>query len=311
MPKIYLSELENQLSNPIQMIERAEKFYDLQITALANMLANSKSIKVVLLAGPSGSGKTTSANILKDKIVALGNNAAVISLDNFYKNKNEQPIDENGKPDWESIYALDVDLICETLENVIKYNKADIPIFDFISRNRSDNAFEIDVGDNGTVIIEGIHALNPLIVDRLPKEKVLSVYVSVSTGIKNDEKQEILRGVDLRMVRRTIRDMLYRGTKPIDTVNVWGSVRLGEHKYLNPFKNSADYRINTFHAFEPFLYAQFMREHMMNVMEEANVNKYYKIYETVFKLPGIDLSLLPDESLIREFVSGGKYEHLY
>ena len=173
MPKIFLSQLENELKqNPSAMIDYAERHYEAEIDTLANTICSQSHLKVVLLAGPSGSGKTTSANMLCDRIKRLGHRCSVVSLDDFFKNTNEYPLNPDGTPDFESIYSLEVELIKSTLLEIIEKGSAMIPYFDFEHQRRHDNAKRLELGNGGILIIEGIHALNPIIGDSLPQENI-------------------------------------------------------------------------------------------------------------------------------------------
>ncbi|MGN0115433.1 MAG: uridine kinase [Acutalibacteraceae bacterium] len=312
MPKIFLSQLEKELnSNPMQMISSAEKHYKSEIDELANAICSQSHLKVVLLAGPSGSGKTTSANMLCDKIKQLGHKCSVVSLDDFFKNTNEYPLNPDGTPDFESIYSLEIELIISTLLEIIEKGSAMLPTFDFENQRRLDNTKRLELGAGGILIIEGIHALNPIISDSLPQENICRVFVSVSTGIKNDAGREILSGIQIRMLRRTIRDSLYRGFDVANTLSVWQGVLDGEQKYLYPYKPLADYKINTFHSYEPFIYGQYLRDYMDDELSAVSGSKFYGGFETAMSFAPIDLSLVPETSLIKEFIPGGVYEDLY
>lgn len=312
MPKIFLSELENSLlQSPSDMISSAESCYKNEIETLSNDLCNNRNISVVLLAGPSGSGKTTSANMLKDSIFRRGHNCSVVSLDDFFKNSREYPLNPDGTPDFESVYSLEIDLVKKTLLQIIENGSAMIPKFDFEHQRRIDNAKRIDLGSDGILIIEGIHALNPIIGDSLPQKSICRVFVSVSTGIKNDAGKEILSGIQIRMLRRSIRDSLYRGFDIANTLSVWQGVLDGEQKYLYPYKPLADYKINTFHCYEPFVYGQYLRDYMDDELPAVAESRFYGGFETAMELAPFDISLVPDTSLIKEFIPGGMYEDIY
>ena len=293
------------------MIDYAERHYEAEIDTLANTICSQSHLKVVLLAGPSGSGKTTSANMLCDRIKRLGHRCSVVSLDGFFKNTNEYPLNPDGTPDFESIYSLEVELIKSTLLEIIEKGSAMIPYFDFEHQRRHDNAKRLELGSGGILIIEGIHALNPIIGDSLPQENICRVFVSVSTGIKNNGGEEILSGIQIRMLRRTIRDSLYRGFDVANTLSIWQGVLNGEQKYLYPFKSLADYKINTFHSYEAFVYGQYLRDNMDDEVSAVSGSRFYGGYETAMSFAPIDLALVPETSLIKEFIPGGVYEDIY
>ncbi len=311
MPKIYSDILINMATeNPDLMIKSAEDKFNGEIRSVADKIISDKSIRIILLSGPSGSGKTTSANILKDMLNLSGKKTAVISLDNYFKNKNNYPLNHDGKPDFESINALEIDLLHDSLSAIAKGEGTFIPKFDFINQTRIDNFEKINIGENGVVIIEGIHALNPIISQNLPDDNILKIFVSVSTGIKDRNEREIISGIDIRCLRRVIRDSIYRGFSFDKTLNIWDSVLDGEQKWLYPFKSLADVKINTFHSFEVFVYSKYLCDKMSDENLPTD-NRFYDILKQAAKMPQIDESLVPKNSLIREFIPGGIYENIY
>lgn len=301
---------EDAKKSPAEMINKADGRYHAIVDSLAEKIAVDDRIRIVLLAGPSGSGKTTTANLLSDAIISHGLDSVVVSLDNFYRAATdpEYPRLENGERDFEAPEALNLSLIEKTLSDIADGKPFEIPRYDFKIGGVSE-VTKYDKISHGCVIIEGLHALNPAVFSFLPKEKVLGIFISVSTNIyKNDEV--ILSGRKLRFIRRMVRDSLYRGADARKTLELWTNVLRGEDKYLYPCRENADVSIDSFHSFEPSV----MRSFVLNLISEelALENPYAGIVLSAMKeaVP-MDAHLVPDTSLIREFIPGGKYEALY
>ncbi len=310
MAELYITELLAALREPERAIAEAETLYEGRIAEVARRVVDDGNIRVVLLAGPSGSGKTTTANLISDKIKSLGEKSMVISLDDFYRSTTDPsyPKLENGENDYESPDALDTGLLISTLENIIVGKSFSIPKYDFRRGGRA-GAAEYGSYADGCVIVEGIHALNPGFSSPLPKECVLKVFVSVSTNI-NDNKGRILSGKKMRFVRRLVRDSIYRNADAERTLSMWANVLKGENEYLYPYKETADLRFDTFHIFEVGVMRPYLDKLLTPDVVEAN--PYARIVmDAMSKIPAVDENLVPQSSLIREFIPGGIYEDLY
>lgn len=310
MPEISISELKRQLENPGEAVSLAEALYCERIDEIAHRIVESGSIRVVLLSGPSGSGKTTTANLIADRIRALGEKSMVISMDDFYMNLDDEryPRLENGKNDFESPDALDEACMLRTLGDIISGRSFTVPKYDFKAGGRGGFGEYPSFGD-GCVIVEGIHALNPRFSDPFPKDSVLKVFVSVSTNIYNS-KGRIISGKKLRFVRRAVRDSIYRGADVLRTLSMWTNVLKGEEQYLYPYKDTADVRFDTFHIFEPAV----MKPYILTMLtdEVTSVNPYARaVREAMEQMPELPEDIVPQSSLIREFIPGGIYEELY
>ena len=310
MAEIDIKELCSLLEDPAVAVADAERAYTEKINEIASLIVERGSIRVLLLSGPSGSGKTTTANLICDRIKALGERSVVVSLDNFYRDANdpEYPILENGERDFESPYALDIPSLIVTLADIISGREFSVPRYDFKIGGRVEISRYPSFAD-GCVIIEGIHALNPLLSDPFPADAVLKLFVSVSTNI-NDGSRRILSGKKLRFVRRMVRDSLYRGADVKRTLAMWENVLDGEEKYLYPFKELADVRFDTFHTFEPAVMKPYAMRLLTNSVTDQSI--YAEIIaDALARLPEYPSQLVPESSLIREFIPGGIYEDLY
>ncbi len=310
MAEIELKEINELLKNPTEAISVADREYHDFVKSLAERVVSSDKIRIVLLAGPSGSGKTTTANMLSDEIKSRGFDSLVISLDDFYRNWTDPnyPRLENGELNFECPEALDLPTLIETLSDIADGNDFTVPRYDFKKTKRVD-VVKYPKIEHGCVVIEGLHALNPKIFTELPTEKLLKVFISVSTNVsKNGER--ILSGRKVRFMRRMVRDYIYRGASCEDTLEFWTNVLVGEDKYLYPFRDCADVSYNTFHSFELGI----MKPYVISIISDtlADSNEYLKtVRESIKDITPIDESFLPETSLIREFIPGGKYDHLY
>lgn len=294
-------------------IQEAEDRYHGAIWALADELIADGQRRVVLLAGPSSSGKTTTANMLADRLTALGHKSIVVSLDNFYRDSRDPdyPRLPDGSRDLECVDALQVSAIHHCIEALVSGKSCPIPRYDFHEGKSTPDAFTLAVPAGGFAVIEGLHALNPRLIEGLPREGIFKLFVSVSTNLNADGRR-ILSGRKLRFIRRLTRDHLYRGASAQRTLSLWRHVIEGEDKYLYPFKSTADQALNTFHTFElgtmrPFTLAALDAD----LSEELNCDFIHTVRGALEAAVTVPLSAVPKTSLIREFVPGGIYENLY
>lgn len=296
--------------NPVALINSAEDRYHKKIEELASLAVARKDLRVILLAGPSGSGKTTTANLLADTIKNLGEDAMVLSLDDFYRAATdpEYPRVNSGERDFESPYALHIPDLTGTLENITAGKPFLCPKYDFKLALRKEEYIHPAMPE-GCVIIEGLHALNPIIYENLPTDKILKLFVSVSTNV-NDGGKRIISGRKLRFIRRLVRDSIYRGADASRTLSMWHGVIAGEDKYLYPYKSLADLLFDTFHDFELGV----MKAPALRLLSAEGVPSDF-ITDTVKKAlertVEIDEALVPKNSLMREFISGGIYHEIY
>lgn len=311
MSEINVKDLNYRISaDPVGLVTESEAHYRALVAGVAARIAADGKIRIVLLAGPSGSGKTTTANLIADALRHRGKPAAVISLDNFYRSSDDPayPRFENGERNCEAIDALDLPELIAALSAIARGEGFVVPRFDFKTGARGAPTRHEPMG-GGVVIIEGLHALNPRVFSLLPAERLFKIFISVSTNVVRDGER-ILSGRKIRFLRRMVRDSIYRGADAERTLSMWMNVLRGEDIYLYPYRDNADVAFDSFHPFE----LSVMRPLAEKLISEGLAAKdgYAKTVKlalnSVLPLPK---ELVPDDSLIREFISGGIYESLY
>lgn len=280
-------------------IKHCEFEYESRVYAAAKEII-SENRHIVMLTGPSASGKTTTAHKLKDKIINMGKNARVISLDNFFKNKEDYPRLENGQKDYENVNALQLDLFQKCLNELIEKGSAKFPEFDFNTETRIEDALEISI-DDGFIIVEGIHALNPILLDLLPKSETFTIYA----GLREEysfKGQRILPTRDIRLLRRMIRDYKYRNHSPEKTISMWSAVCEGEDKYIKVFKPNADLLLDTSFSYEILIIHSALQEFEDSIdVNTTEGEKLYQLVNVFHNIGYIPVGMLPKNSMLCEF----------
>ena len=285
-----------------KLVSVSEKMYYDQMHQACKLIAESKP-KVILLSGPSASGKTTTAEILRSE---LGNKynigSVVVSLDDFFLNPEDSPVLPDGSPDLENLLKLDLLEINKFVENIMTKGEATKPTFDFASGRRSSKTDLVTVKDNDVVIIEGIHALNPaLIQNQNFLSRVFKVYVCTNSNFFLFDEL-VISDKTLRMMRRLLRDYLKRGEKIDSFLQKWPNVLVGEEKYIIPFKTQADVVIDSVHMYEPLVYAKYLKTMLESYMAESiNPNLWLKkMLYALRQAEEVDKSVIPQDSMLWE-----------
>ncbi len=296
--------------DPRALIATAEDGYHRKIEELAELAVGRGDLRAILLAGPSGAGKTTTANLLADAIRRRGEDAMVLSLDDFYRASSDPlyPRTQSGERDFESPYALHLPDLVKALKCITAGEPFLCPKYDFKTASRKEQFIHAPMPD-GCVIIEGLHALNPVISCELPKDKILKLFVSVSTNI-NDGENRIISGRKLRFIRRLVRDSIYRAADARRTLEMWHGVIEGEDKYLYPYKTLADVAFDTFHDFELGV-MKARAEVLLSAPDIPDDFIITTVKNALKQAAPVDEALVPENSLIREFISGGIYHEIY
>jgi len=292
----------NQMArdNPAGLVAATEQRYNNITANIAKRALSCPGHKLVMLAGPSASGKTTTAQKLAEALQVQGMMAYRVSLDDFYLEREHLPKLPDGTPDIESVHALDLELLRNTLRDLMETGRGEIPHFDFACGRRS--RFDtLVLGENDMIVLEGLHALNPEITQICPC--CTKVYINVSSRIYNEKREIVLDKRSLRLTRRILRDSQFRGSSAEQTLAMWPAVTQGEDHYLAPCKQFADILVNAIHIYEPCVFAA----RVLPLLDEIPGGSLYakqarrlavalRCFEP---LPEIQV---PADSLLREFL---------
>lgn len=291
------------------IINISEALQEKKIVKIAEEIANRKGVKLVLLAGPSSSGKTTSCKRLSIQLAVNGLKPLQISLDDYFVDREKTPKDASGEYDYESIYALDLDLINEQFNALFRGEEVELPKYDFQSGKSKKSGNRLKMNDNNVLVVEGIHALNPELTAHIPQEQIFRVYASALTTILLDNHNYIPT-TDNRLLRRIIRDNKYRGVSAQETIHRWPSVRAGENKWIFPFQENADAMLNTAMLYE-LAVIKMQAEPLLQQVPE-NCEEYaeaYRLLKFLKYFKGIPYNNLPPTSLLREFLGGSSFHY--
>lgn len=279
-----------------------EAMHERSIADIARMIAQNDKVRIVLVAGPSSSGKTTFATRLSVHLKAFGKRCRAISVDDYYKNREDIPLDERGKSDFECIESLDTQKLCEDLALLLKGEEAHMPRFDFVAGRRSCEPVPMRIDDD-ILIIEGIHGLNNALTYTIPADKKFKIFISPLTTL-NIDGHSVVMPEDLRLLRRLVRDKRTRGYSFSQTFAVWDSVRRGEFKFILPYQHTADVMFNSTLLYEPLLlkkhaYSDLRRftPDMLHYPEALDLLKFLN-YFLSFSEEGV----VPPGSILREFI---------
>ncbi len=296
---VELSLINTRASSKHKFVRHCEFEYESRLyTAAREIIDDDK--RVVLISGPSSSGKTTSAYKLRDKLVNLGKNVQVVSMDNFYRNLDDYPRLPDGRKDYENVTALQVDLFGECVNELLEKGEAMFPKFDFATETRTDTVEKIETGDDGILIVEGIHALNPLILDLLPEDKRVTIYAGIREEYSH-RGQIVLPSRDVRMIRRMIRDYRHRGHTPAQTIDMWPRVCEGEDTYIKPFKPNADILLDTSFSYEILVMNSVLKNFTEFADETEEGRRLAGILEVFDNLDRLPAGYIPKNSMLVEF----------
>ena len=286
-----------------------EALQEKKIAKIAEDIANRKGVKLVLLAGPSSSGKTTSCKRLSIQLAVNGLKPLQISLDDYFVDREKTPKDANGEYDYESIYALDLQLINDQFNALFRGEEVELPKYDFQTGKSKKSGKKLKMNDNNVLVVEGIHALNPELTAQIPNEQIFRVYASALTTILLDNHNYIPT-TDNRLLRRIIRDYKYRGVSAQETIHRWPSVRAGGNKWIFPFQENADAMLNTAMLYE-LAVIKTQAEPLLQQVPE-NCEEYaeaYRLLKFLKYFKGIPYNNLPPTSLLREFLGGSSFHY--
>lgn len=289
-----------------ELINVAEALQEKKLNKIADEIVERKA-KIVLIAGPSSSGKTTTSKRLAILLMACGMHPHTISTDDYFVNRVDTPLDENGEYDFECIGAEDVDFFNEQMTALLRGEEVELPRYDFMKGERVFEGHMLKIGADDVVILEGNHALNPLFSQQIPEEQKYRVYVSAMTTIALDDHNYIPT-VDVRLLRRILRDNKHRGFSALDTIRRCPSVSAGEDKWISPYQQNADATFNSALLYELGV----MREQVMPILQQVSerepeyseASRLRKFLQYFMPVPG---DQVPPTSLLREFAGGSSF----
>ncbi len=298
--------------DPAGFLEACDEAYNEKVRKTADLIVeNRKQSPIVLLAGPSGSGKTTTAMKIEEELERRGIRSHSIAMDNYFRTRGsyEQPLAPDGSPDLESPLCMDMELLNEHFTRLSEGKRIYIPHFDF-SQQMRDTEFSkpLRLRSDEIAIFEGIHAINDDITQVHPE--AFKLYVSARANIIEDDGRILFKGTWSRLMRRTVRDYLFRGSDALSTIKMWGNVRRGEKAYISPYKDKVNYQFDTLLPYE----APVMNNTALSLFSEIpeGVDRYddlKKIVPALQLFQDIDPALVAPASLLREFFRGGIYEY--
>ena len=286
-----------------------EALHEKKISRIADSIAEKKDVKMVLIAGPSSSGKTTFAQRLGLQLQLNGLKPVTISVDNYFVEREQTPIDTDGKYDFEAIEAVDMKLLNEHIERLLNGEEVEMPTFNFTTGCKEYKGNKIRLEKDDIIVMEGIHCLNDRLTAQIPRNKKFKVYISALTVLNIDEFNRIST-TDSRLIRRIVRDSNFRSYSAIHTLKMWNSVNRGELKNIFPFQEEADAMFNTSLIYEICVLKKYALPQLeaidnrsIEFSEAKRIREFLKYFED------IPDDLVPTNSLLREFIGGGDFKY--
>lgn len=295
-----------------QLINVAEALHNKNIAALADQITeryNNGGARVIMIAGPSSSGKTTTTKRLAVQLMTNFLRPVTISLDNYYLNIDQRPLDENGEVDYESIYALDLKRLASDIQDILNGKEVDTPIYSFDLCRRISKTIKVKLSHGDVLILEGIHALNPELLPTIPDNVKFRIYVSALTTLAMDNHNWVPT-TDNRLLRRIVRDYKYRKTSALESLQRWPSVRRGEEKWIFPYQEYADATFNSSLIFEMGVMRDFADKVLKDVTsDQPEYAVAYRLRKFLSYFRPIPMEMIPPTSLLREFLGGSSFHY--
>jgi len=307
IPKI--NEYAKDFHTAVDFVNMCESKHNHQLNDLGNQIQNNiDSIRLIAIAGPSSSGKTTFSNRVRVELMTRGIKPIMISIDDYYFSKDKAPKNEDGSPDLEHVDALDVALFNHDMSLLVQGQEVTLPKYNFKTGVR-EKGKTIRLSHDTPIIIEGIHALNERMTQSIPKHQKFNIYIAPQTQLHIDDHNPISI-TELRLLRRIVRDQKYRNSSPIDTMDMWPSVRRGEFKWIYPFQKEANYVFNSELTYE---FAVLKKHAVQQLQAIPKENRHYITANRLLKFlkyfKDIDDEIVPCNSLLREFIGGSSFHH--
>ncbi len=287
----------------------SEAIHEKKIAEIASKIKERQNVRMVLIAGPTSSGKTTFAGKLGMALRVQGIKPVTISVDNYFVEREQNPVDENGNYDFECLEAIDVELLNEQLLNLLVGKEVELPTFDFKTGHKQYLGNKLRLKEDEILIIEGIHCLNDELTNQIPKENKFKVYISDLTVLNIDYYNRIST-TDTRLIRRISRDYKFRNYSALHTLQMWNSVGRGEQKYIFPYQEEADCMFNSSIIYELAVLKDFVVPLLQEIdnshPEYAEAKRLIEMLQYFESIKETDL--IPNNSLLREFIGGSIYE---
>lgn len=292
------------------IVNMSEILMDKRIESIADDIIKRQNVKVILVAGPSSSGKTTFCKRLSLHLMANGMKPYPISLDDYFVDRTRTPRDESGEYDFESVYAVDLELLQKHIGMLLRGEEIELPRYDFPSGTSQPSGRKLRLDNDMILLFEGIHGLNPELTAQIPEAYKYRIYASVLAPIHIDKDTMVSR-TDSRLIRRILRDHRYRGASAIATIDRWPSVRRGEDIWVFPFQKYADVEFNSVQIYELAV----LRNKVLPILAEISPDMpQYEVSDRLRRLllmftPIEDMTLTPPTSLLREFMGGSSFKY--
>ncbi len=293
------------------VIKIAEAFQERKIINIADDISNryNDGVRVILISGPSSSGKTTFAKRLQVQLLVNSIHPINISLDDYYVNRVDTPLDENGIYDYESLYAIDLDTFNSDLKKIINGEEIALPTYDFNTGKRVYKGNTVQLTKNSVIVLEGIHAMNPELIQEIPHSLTYKIYVSALTSISLDDHNRIPT-TDNRLIRRMVRDYQFRGYSATETISRWSLVRKGEDKWIFPFQENADAMFNSAMLYELATLRSIAEPILREVSRtQPEYSEAHRLLNFLHYFNYVGEHELPNVSLLREFVGGSSFSY--
>ncbi|MBN2363264.1 nucleoside kinase [candidate division WOR-3 bacterium] len=292
-----------------EIIRVAEALHEKKLSAIADEVSHDRQKRVILISGPSSSGKTTFSRRLTIALQVNGLRSVTLSLDNYFVDREQTPLDEKGNPDYESPKTIQTDLFREQLLSLLNGKKVRVPKFDFTTGKKKVNSVETSIEPGHPIIIEGIHALNEDLTDMLEPEVKLKLYASPLTQVNMDDHNRVTTS-DCRILRRIVRDSQFRGYSPTDTINRWQSISRGEGRWIYPYQETADIMFNTSLIYEIPALKRKAVEMLKTVKEsEPAYMEAVRLLSILEFYSEMETDEIPFTSVLREFIGGSVFKY--
>lgn len=290
------------------VIKISEALHEKKIAEIANMVYQRRGeVRLILVAGPSSSGKTTFSKRLGIQLAVNGMKPHMISVDDYFVDRENTPLDEKGNHDYEALEAIDVAFLNQQLLELLNGKEIEIPRFDFQTGKRVFNGHKLHLGAQDVLIIEGIHCMNPALLPKIDPGTTFRVFISALTQVSVDEQTHISTS-DNRLIRRMIRDSKYRGYSAQETIKRWPMVRNGEEKNIFPFQENADVMFNSATLYELAVLKKFAYPLLQGVTEnQEEYSESTRLLKFLFYFRQLDETEIPPTSLLREFLGGSSF----